>query len=286
MNTHKPELCLAISKNWQAPEQSIRLLADVGWDGFFVIWAPGDDLRHLARIASDSGMRFQSVHTPWNKAAWLWGENEAEAEAATSELVKCIEESAAAGVPLVVAHAWIGFVPTAATDSGIERFARVLSAARSAGIRVALENTEGENHLDALMSAYRDAPELGFCWDTGHELCYNRSRDMLGSYGDRLFATHLNDNLGISDESGPTTWLDDLHLLPFDGKADWPGIAARLRKSGFDGPLTFELNRTSRPGRHENDAYAALPLRDYVAEALNRARRFAALFEEAPSASH
>ena len=69
-------------------------------------------------------------------------------------------------------------------------------------------------------------------------------------------------------------------------EADWPGIAARLRKSGFDGPLTFELNRTSRPGRHENDAYAALPLRDYVAEALNRARRFAALFEEAPSASH
>ena len=77
--------------------------------------------------------------------------------------------------------------------------------------------------------------------------------------------------------TGPTTWLDDLHLLPFDGIADWPGIAARLARSGFSGPRTFELNLTSRPGRHENDAYGAMPLRDYLAEAHASARRVAAL---------
>ncbi|MBR0055784.1 MAG: sugar phosphate isomerase/epimerase, partial [Kiritimatiellae bacterium] len=179
--------------------------------------------------------------------------------------------------PLVVAHAWIGFKPTAPTPAGIERFGHVLEAARAGGVRLALENTEGEEHLDALLGAFRDEPALGFCWDTGHELCYNRSRDMMASFGDRLFATHLNDNLGITDPSGPTTWLDDLHLLPFDGVADWRGIAARLAQSGFGGPLTFELNRTSKPGRHENDAYAAMTLGDYVAEAMARARRFAAL---------
>ena len=60
-------------------------------------------------------------------------------------------------------------------------------------------------------------------------------------------------------------------------EADWPGIAARLARSGFAGPLTFELNRSSKPGRHENDAYGATPLREYLAEALARARRVAAL---------
>ena len=99
----------------------------------------------------------------------------------------------------------------------------------------------------------------------------------MAPYGARLLGTHLNDNLGISDPAGPTTWLDDLHLLPFDGIADWPGIAARLARSGFAGPLTFELNRASKPNRHENDAYGAMPLRDYLAEALARARRVAAL---------
>ena len=103
----------------------------------------------------------------------------------------------------------------------------------------------------------------------------------MAAYGDRLLGTHLNDNLGISDPSGPTTWLDDLHLLPFDGVADWPGIAARLARSGFAGPLTFELNRASKPGRHENDAYGAMTLREYLAEALARARRFADLFRAA-----
>ena len=278
MHNRSPKLCLAISKHWQATEDSLSLLADVGWEGFFTVWAPDDNLRHLSRLASETGMLFQSVHAPWDKIPWLWGEDAAAGDAAAAELVACVRDAADAGVSLVVAHAWKGFVPVEPTPRGIERFGGVLAAARAAGVRFALENTEGENHLDALMTAYRDHPELGFCWDTGHELCYNRSRDMLHSYGDRLFGTHLNDNLGITDESGPTTWLDDLHLLPFDGKADWPGIAARLRACGFKGPLTFELNRTSKPGRHENDAYAAMPLRDYVAEALARARRFAELF--------
>ncbi|MBQ6102751.1 MAG: sugar phosphate isomerase/epimerase, partial [Kiritimatiellae bacterium] len=153
----------------------------------------------------------------------------------------------------------------------------VAAEAEKLGVPVALENTEGEEHLDALLARFRGHPAVGFCWDTGHELCYNRGRDLVASYGDWLLGTHLNDNLGISDPSGPTTWLDDLHLLPFDGVADWPRIAARLARSGFAGPLTFELNRASKPGRHENDAYGAMPLRDYLAEAFARARRFAAL---------
>ena len=258
-------------------EETIDLLAETGWNGWFAVRRPGDDLRPLAARGAERGLAVQSVHAPWGRAADLWGPDEAKGGAAAEELVDCLRAAAEIGAPFVVAHAWIGFVPTAPTEAGLARFARVADEAERLGVPVALENTEGEEHLDALLARFAGHPAVGFCWDTGHELCYNRGRDLTAPYGDRLLGTHLNDNLGISDPAGPTTWLDDLHLLPFDGVADWPGIAARLARSGFSGPLTFELNRTSKPGRHENDAYGATPLRDYLAEAISRARRVAAL---------
>jgi sugar phosphate isomerase/epimerase len=272
-------LCIGLGKQWGPLETSLETAAETGWNGYFTVWKPGEDLRPLAVRARSLGLFPQSVHAPWGKAADLWNADEEKGAAAVDELVACLRAAADAGAPFVVAHAWIGFVPTAPTEAGLERFARVADAARRLGVSVALENTEGEEHLDALLRRFRDDPSVGFCWDTGHELCYNRGRDLMAEYGPRLLGTHLNDNLGITDPAGPTTWLDDLHLLPFDGIADWPGIAERLVRSGFDGPLTFELNRASKPGRHENDGYEAMPLRDYLAEARRRAERVCALLD-------
>ena len=161
----------------------------------------------------------------------------------------------------------------------MERFVRLAREAETLGVRLAVENTEGEEYLAAVMDACRDIPAVGFCWDTGHEMCYNHSRDMTALYGDRLIATHLNDNLGIHDFDGEITYIDDLHLLPFDGIGDWDGIARRLNECGFSEPLTFELNTLSKPNRHENDGYAALPLEQYLALAYGRACRVATLVE-------
>ena len=124
------------------------------------------------------------------------------------------------------------------------------------------------------MNAFKNEKSVGFCWDTGHELCYNPGTDMAALYGERLLVTHLNDNLGVRDFGGKTTFIDDLHLLPFDGIADWDRICREL--SGFDGALSFELNTKSKPGRHENDCYGAMPLEIYLAEAFKRACRVAA----------
>ena len=46
-----------------------------------------------------------------------------------------------------------------------------------------------------------------------------KGKDMLELYGDRLIATHINDNLGVSNSDGKIFRTDDLHLLPFDGIA-------------------------------------------------------------------
>ena len=100
---------------------------------------------------------------------------------------------------------------------------------------------------------------------------------MLAKYGDRLIATHINDNLGISKYDGEIYWTDDLHLLPFDGVADWQNVTERISRCGYDGILTFELIRLSKRERHENDKYMKMPLDEYLAEAYARACRVATL---------
>lgn len=53
---------------------------------------------------------------------------------------------------------------------------------------------------------------------------------------------------------------DDLHLLPFDGVADWDDIARRLNKYNYDDILTFELTTISKKDRYENDIYKEMPI--------------------------
>ena len=81
------------------------------------------------------------------------------------------------------------------------------------------------------MQAYGSDPIVGFCIDTGHELCYNHGQDMIGKYGKKkVFGTYLNDNMGMTGET--LTWLDDAHMLPYDGVADWGDCRKAVEECG------------------------------------------------------
>ena len=87
--------------------------------------------------------------------------------------------------------------------------------------------------------------------------------------------THLNDNLGVSRYDGKIFWTDDLHLLPYDGIADWDDNVERLKRAKRLSILNFELNIESKPDRHENDAYEQMSRVQYYTEAYKRACRIA-----------
>lgn len=280
---YKQKLCMALSKQFGLPlEELILLLKKTGFEGFAIdISDRKTDAASLVQIGKRENLMIQSLHAPFNKSDDMWFEGELGDEA-LKELIGDIELCAKLEIPIMVAHTFIGFdsdnIPT---QLGIERYGALAKRAGEVGVKLALENTEGEEYFDALMNAFKGENHVGFCWDTGHELCYNRSRNLMADYGDRLIATHLNDNLGVRDFEGKITYIDDLHLLPFDGIHDWNEVAKRLAASPFDGPLTFELNTVSKPGRHENDKYAAMSVESYIAEAYNRACRVAALYLKA-----
>lgn len=257
--------------------ERVEIIKAAGFDGFFPLWGDGSDVPALAREGKKIGLSCPFVHAPFGRIRDVWGDDEEKAEAAIAEQVACLEDCARAGVGLMVAHAFIGFQDHTPTAAGLARFEQIVAAAERMSVKIAFENTEGIEYLEALLAHFKGNSAVGFCWDSGHEMCYNHSRDMLASYGDRLFCTHLNDNLGISDHGGEITWRDDLHLLPFDGIADWKYNRERLRRCGFDGPLTFELSNVSKPGRHDNDIYAQMSPAVFLAECHKRACRFAAL---------
>ncbi|MBO5784335.1 MAG: sugar phosphate isomerase/epimerase [Clostridia bacterium] len=280
----KCKLALKACDSFGVPiEQVMPQIAQVGFEACFAEWKSAEQMAQIAALAKDCGLEIQSMHAPFRMAAQMWEGPDEAADAGTDRLVSCIKDCARHEVPVAVCHAYIGFEdkPHVVTQKGLARYERVLRAAEGTGVKVAFENTEGEEFLAALFENFGDHPNIGFCWDSGHEMCYNHSQDMLGLYGKYVCATHLNDNAGIKDYAGVCNPLDDLHLLPMDGIADWTVLAERLAATGFDGPLTFELKRHARAGRHETDRYMRIPLEEYLANCYISACRVGALFEKA-----
>lgn len=264
-----------LCNSWGAPEDEfIETAAAIGWNGVFSDWTDGKDMKRVRKLTDANGLYLQSVHAPFTKIAAMWEEGE-QGENELNRQLLCLNECAEIGAPIVVEHAIIGFDKHSPNALGVKRFEVLANAAERLGIKLAIENTEGEEYLDRLLSDLKGHPAVGFCIDTGHEMCYNGSRDLIAKYARQLICTHLDDNMKIT--GGEITWLDDSHMMPFDGLADWQGIANRLNAANFKGDLTFELTGQNRPERHTHDIYAALGMKEFLALALQKAEKFRAM---------
>lgn len=261
-------------------EERMRLIREAGFDGIFFGWGwkDGCDISPKVRCAENFGLEIGSLHAPFGRCDKLW-ERSDEADSVTDELIACLRDCARHEIPVMVSHVFIGFGDHIPNEAGLYNFERIVREAEDLGVKVAFENTEGEAHLACVMKHLGSSDAAKFCLDTGHEICYNPGTDMLALYGEKLAYTHINDNLGVCGDQ--ITWTDDLHLLPFDGKCDFDSFAERLAACGYDGTLTFELSRQSKPGRHENDHYAEMTAEAYLAEAFARATKVAELVEMA-----
>ena len=124
-------------------------------------------------------------------------------------------------------------------------------------VRIALENT---CFLTPLKYAFDNinSEYLGFCYDSGHENCSKPYIDWLSLFGNRLLATHLDDNYGENDS----------HLLPFDGTIDWGRVAGSLQKSRQLEFLSLEVDFNKKLS--ESRIYDDLNAGDYLKLAYKR----------------
>jgi sugar phosphate isomerase/epimerase len=124
--------------------------------------------------------------------------------------------------------------PAKAARRAVTDVRRILPGCRKLGVRLAVENLAGPAHVPAFFDALfaRFSPdELGFCYDSGHALLTGRA-DLVVRYADRLLATHLHDNDGREDQ----------HLLPGEGRCDWPTILGAIKASSYAGTVNLELH--------------------------------------------
>lgn len=273
----KQKIGISIGNSYAIPTtEVVKMLAQIGFEAISPNWKRGIDLTDVISTAGECGLAIQSIHGPFHGAAALWSEDEAVSGPAIAELLEALEDCRRFAIPVIVMHTWIGFDYTQTpNETGLRNYGILVEKAKEYGVRIAFENTEGEEFLFALMDHFRDDDTVGYCWDSGHEMCYSRGDDLLAKLGHRLIMTHLNDNLGVSRFDGRIYWTDDLHLLPYDGIGDWDTLIQRLRDSRRLEYLNFELNIGSKPGRHDNDIYTQMPLEQYFAEAYKRACRIA-----------
>ena len=271
------KLCLTIGMQLDVPlKEQLVLLKNAGFDAFaFDRERNGSSelTRELIEEGRCLGLSCEYIHAPFYGMDDIFhDENGDLAELMLNDLRATIDDCYNFGVKYAVIHAIIGMDNHNPTELGLERLQAVVDYAVEKNVLLAFENTEGEEYLASILERFKDVPNVGFCFDSGHELCYNYAKDMLAPYGDRLMVTHLNDNVGVTGDE--LTFYDDAHLLPFDGIADWQAMAERIRRCGYEGTLSFEVISKGRPNRTENHIYNNLTAQEYVSLAYERAVRF------------
>lgn len=277
MNT---DMCVNVGMGSEVPEiEQLEIIKNAGFDGIFLDWERNNDPSPVIEKARSIGLYVQSLHAPFYGMDDIFHDEEgALADKMINDLLGTIDSCAQHGIDLAVFHAVIGMDNHSPNETGLVRLEKVIDYAEAKNVRIAFENTEGEEYLKAILDRYGDREHIGFCIDTGHAMCYNAGSDIMGKFGKYLFSTHLNDNMGQTGEE--ITFYDDSHLLPFDGIADWNKIAAELKNADFRGPFTFELVCKNRPERHVSDRYEKMSFEEYISEAYEKADKFRRLYAE------
>ncbi len=251
-NHWMPELTLA---------EQLPIYAELGWagielgSGHIAGIRNADDPERAAEdaraVVADLGMKMPQVHLllPANIAT-------ADDDRRASDMAIALREvelAARAGIEVGVIHPG-GDCPgtfaelEAETARRIENFARLCGHAANCGFSIAVENTfdrdpghpgaDGRRYFGSVISELHElidataASNFGICLDTGHTNIMGISMaEAVRQCGDRLTATHMNDNNGSADQ----------HVCPGYGSVDWlPGMAA-LREIGWDGIFNIEI---------------------------------------------
>ncbi len=270
-------LCLALGMQLDVPiVEQPEILKNAGFDKFaFDREKRGTSelTGMLMKKAEKLDLSCEYIHAPFYGMDDIWHDEGGElAEVMLGDIYATIDDCSDYCVKYAVLHAIIGMDNCTPTLLGLERLDDVVDYAVKKNVYLAFENTEGEMYLEAVLNRYKDVSNVGFCFDSGHELCYNFGKDILSAYCDRLFVTHLNDNRGMTGDE--LTFYDDSHLLPFDGIADWDGIAKRIKKGNYNGTLSFEVISKGRPTRTDNDIYKNMTAQEYVNKAYSKAVEF------------
>ncbi len=217
---------------------AIGMLKDAGFTTFFT--GPLKNTCEVKDRAVALGMDFDFIHAPFGGINNFLLPGVAYLPLYHS-IIECIDQAAAAEVDTIVMHVSSGWFPPELCDVALSRFDAVVDHAVTKGVKVAFENLRMVGNLAYIMDRYSKIPEVGFCYDNGHEHCYTETVPFLDLFGKRTLCTHIHDNHGRNPED---PWGDpDIHIVPFDGNCDYKLMMDKLNQYGYQGTLTLEVGK-------------------------------------------
>jgi sugar phosphate isomerase/epimerase len=245
-----PRLSIATSFDYGIPiERQIPLIAAAGFTHVSLggqeahsAYLSAPARRELRLLTVSHGLDVDTVHGP-----------RADPPDAADALARTADAAAELGAGVVVLHGGPFDFPAGELPERLERLLavcnRLRAVAAATGVRFALENVLPGPSTDLVQRAVveLDDPAVGFCYDSSHDQIGGpRSLELLAAVAGRLAAVHLSDRV--------RDFVD--HLPPGEGFVDWPGVAALLRRSTFDGPLLLEV-ATTHSAIKEPEAFLA-----------------------------
>ena len=246
-NDVSPSLSEAVARCSKAGFEALDL--NLSRSSFF----SGDWKRQLAealKTAQKFGLSFLYAHVPYSYPA---DNDEQGWQFFNRSVFQAIEACAFAGVKYAAIHPHCFAVPNfdlqAAKAHSIEHLSPFIDKADNLGVCLAIENMRGPRAGEAMHRYCSTAEELadlvdyfggraGACWDTGHANIAGLDQGAaLKKLGSRLKMLHVNDNYGVDDE----------HIAPFTGTADWSVVMSALKDIKFEGSLNYEVGSRRMP---------------------------------------
>lgn len=231
--------------------------------GHVMLWWGDEYLEHddpkeaHPALFRNAGLEIASVHLPFAGINNLWLDN-ADGERMFQYLADCVKGCAEHQLSVAVLHVASGSAPPPFSDIGIRRFQALADLAAKFNITLALENLQRLGYLDYVFGRV-ESDALAFCYDSGHDLLYASAPYlMIDMYGPKLKAVHLHDNEGVFDE----------HLVPGQGRVEWPLVKAKLDKY-YTGPYMLECQNWGDDIERTGPA-------EYLAQAFGAAKRLLA----------
>jgi len=234
------------------------LIKAAGFDAVNIYW--GDKDKHeQVKAAKELGLVIDNIHSQNDNANSIW-QDSIDGDERLNVLLSCVEDCALYGISAVVIHL-TGFPPyPPVSDIGLARLDKIVDYAKQKNVKLAFENLWTFEHMNAVFERFSCAA-VGFCYDIGHENL-NLYRDCLASYGDRLFALHVNDNFADGY---------DAHVLPLDGTIDWDVKMRQLNQYKNIDFFTLEIYKMESGEHEKSSIYSGLSAREFLDLAYQKA---------------
>ena len=249
--------------------EAVKLLHDAGFDCYCTGCCNPEYLQPVVDAGNELGMTCEFIHAPFGgneiNNMWLPGLSYLNI---FNGMKKAIDTAAACKVPVVVAHISHGWYPPEVNDLGLARFDELVLYAAERDVKLAFENVYSVGNLAYFADRYEKLPNVGLCYDAGHEHCFTKTVSWLDIYTEKVFAIHINDNPG---RPGGKEGNTDMHWLPFKGDVDYEDMMKKLNKYGYEGSLILEVSKSSK---------SELTHEEWLADCYERAKKISEMGQE------